>query len=141
MVEHKRLFYSVIYDSSKSFLYEVKKIVNADEVKRITEMENSWKPFIRDIYYGDVKHGLGKRVKIRTLNRIEEFIKKCLPTMIVKEKLIASLIASKSTNQDYRVREFYNSTLGEQLTKLYSEILLGKSEEKSEEKSEGIEIL
>lgn len=137
MVEHKRLFYSVVYDSSKSFLYEVKKIVNADEVKRITEMESSWKPFVRDLYYGDVNHGLGKRVKIRTLNRIEEFIKKCLPTMIVKEKLIASLIASKSTNQDYRVKEFYNSTLGEQLTKLYSEILLGKSEEKSE----GIEIL
>ena len=137
MVEHKRLFYSVVYDSSKCFLYEVKKIVNADEAKRIIEMESSWKPFVRDLYYGDINSGLGKRVKIRTFNRIKEFIEKCLPAMIVKEKLIASLIASKSTNQDYRVKEFYNSILGEQLTKLYSEILLGKSEEKSE----GIEIL
>lgn len=137
MVEHKKLFYSVIYDSSKSFLYEVKKIVNADEVKRITEMENSWKPFIRDIYYGDINYGLGKRVKMRTFNMIKEFIEKCLPAMIIKEKLIASLIASKSSNQDYRIKEFYNSILGELLTKLYSEILLGKSEEKSED----IEVL
>ena len=129
MVEHRKLFYSVLYHDSKELIYEAKKIVGDDLKKEMTVFQERLKPFVRDLYYSDTSSGLGKRIKLWAYKKMENFIREEMPSAIIRQKLVRALIESKALNSDYHIREFYSGPLGGALMKIY-ESTINPEEEK-----------